>query len=594
MTRADCGSQPVKVSSISKSTNLLGFGEFQVAASLRSRALEEMNSALRPRCGYPYAVARQMWRVRWVVSVMALSCMMFACRANKNPSGPAIEFTRVPLATEGGPDRMEPIEGRVIRGSPGQRVVLFAHWGTWWVQPLVDHPFTTIQPDSKWRSSTHFGTEYAALLVDATYQPPARIDFLPSTGHGVVAVAVVEGRPVFWQTWWFLLTATLASAVIVAACFRYRMVRLANEEQKFREAIETMPAMALITRSDGYCTFVNRGWVEFTGLTVERSSGSGWQAAVHPDDLSRVVNRWRASLASGEPLEHEVRVGRVADGAYRWFLIRAVPLRDKRGKILKWCGAATDIEDRQRAQQLQASLTHINRVNSMGELVASISHELLQPITATTLNAKTSLRWLQRDPPDLTQVREGTEKIIEAVTRASEIIDRLRSLYKKAAPKRELVAMNEVVSEMAGMLRSEATRHGVSIRTDLKDDLPMTAADRVQLQQVLMNLMLNGIEAMSETGGVLTVKSQLGPDGKIQISVNDTGPGLPPGKSDQLFEAFFTTKPQGSGMGLSISKSIVEAHGGRIWATMNGGCGATFHFALPSAAEEANNHDTVT
>jgi PAS domain S-box-containing protein len=594
MTRADCRSQPVKVSSISKTINLLGFGEFQVAASLRSRTLEKMNSALRPRCGDPYAVARPMWRILRVVSVVTLSCMMFGCRANKNQSGPAIEFTTVPVASEGGPDRMEPIAGRVIRGRPGQRIVLFAYWGTWWVQPLVNHPFTTIQPDSRWRNSTHFGTQYAALLVDADYQPPARIDVLPSTGHGVVAVAVVKGRPVFWHTWWFLLTATLASAGIVAACFRYRMVQLANEEQRFREVIETMPAMSFIARPDGYCTFVNRGWVEFTGLTVERSSGSGWQAAVHPDELSRVISRWRASLGSGEPLEYEVRVRRVPDGAYRWFLIRAVPLRDKRGKILKWCGAATDIEDRQRAQQLQASLTHINRVNSMGELVASISHELIQPIAATSLNAEASLRWLQHDPPELTQVRKRTEKIIEAITRASEIIDRLRSLYKKAASKREMVAMNEVVSEMAGMLRSEATTHGVSIRTDLKDDLPMTVADRVQLQQVLMNLMLNGIEAMSKTVGVLTVKSQLGPDGKIQISVNDTGPGLPPGKADQLFEAFFTTKPQGSGMGLSISKSIVEAHGGRIWAEMNRECGATFHFALPPAAEEANNPDTVT
>ena len=529
-----------------------------------------------------------------MVSLVVLFCTTLACRKNQDRSGPAIEFTRVPLASLGGPDRTDIIEGRVIRGRPGQRIVLFAHWGPWWVQPLADQPFTAIQPDSKWRNLTHFGIEYAALLVDANYQPPASTDVLPSTGHGVAAVAVVKGRLVFWQTRWFLLTAMLASAAIVAAFFRYRMVRLASEEQRFREAIETMPAMALVARSDGYCTFANRGWVEFTGLTVEQTSGSGWQAAVHPDDLTRVVEKWRASLVSGEPLEHELRVRRVADGAYRWFLIRAVPLRDKRGKILKWCGAATDIEDRHRAQQLQANLTHINRVNSMGELVASISHELLQPITASALNAQASLRWLQHDPPDLTKVRERTEKIIEAATLASEIIERLRSLYKKAPPKRELVAMNEVVDEMTGMLRSEARRHGVSIRTDLKDDLPMTVADRVQLQQVLMNLMLNGIEAMSDTGGVLTVESQLSAHGKIQISINDTGPGLPPGTANQLFEAFFTTKPQGSGMGLSISKSIVEAHGGRIWATVNGGHGATFHFTLPPAAEEANHPDTVT
>ena len=211
-----------------------------------------------------------------------------------------------------------------------------------------------------------------------------------------------------------------------------------------------------------------------------------------------------------------------------------MPVRDKHGKIVKWCGAATDIEDRKRAEQLQADLTHASRVSTMGELVASISHELAQPIQVTTAHARASLRWLQRDPPDLTEVRKGTERIIEAGTLASEIINRLRSLYKKAPPKRELVAINEVIGEMARMLRSEARAHGVSVRTDLKDDLPMTVADRVQLQQVLMNLMLNGIEAMKDTGGVLTVKSQLGEDGQIEISVSDTGPGLPLGKPPDI------------------------------------------------------------
>jgi signal transduction histidine kinase len=223
----------------------------------------------------------------------------------------------------------------------------------------------------------------------------------------------------------------------------------------------------------------------------------------------------------------------------------------------------------------------------MGELVASISHELAQPIQVTAAHAKASLRWLQRDPPELTEVRKGTERIVEAGTLASEIISRLRSLYKKSPPKRELVAINGVIHEMVRMLGTEARRHSVSIETDLKDDLPMTVADRVQLQQVLMNLMLNGIEAMKDTGGVLTVKSQLC-EGQIEISVNDTGPGLPLGKADQIFVAFFTTKSQGSGMGLAISKSIVESHGGRIWVDGDGGRGATFHFTLPAPPAETN------
>jgi signal transduction histidine kinase len=225
----------------------------------------------------------------------------------------------------------------------------------------------------------------------------------------------------------------------------------------------------------------------------------------------------------------------------------------------------------------------------MGELVASISHELAQPITATTNNAKASLRWLQRDPPDLTQVRKGTESIIEAGVFAAEIIDRLRSLYKKSSPKRELVAINEVIGEMVLLLRSEASGYAVSIRTDLAADLPKITADRVQLQQVLMNLMLNGIEAMKETGGVLTVKTGRGEGGQLLISVSDTGVGLPVGRADEIFNAFFTTKLHGSGMGLAISRSIVESHSGRLWATSNDGRGATFHFTLSTAAVEASS-----
>ena len=236
----------------------------------------------------------------------------------------------------------------------------------------------------------------------------------------------------------------------------------------------------------------------------------------------------------------------------------------------------------------EATLAHIDRVSTLGELVASISHELAQPITVTTANAKASLRWLQRDPPNLTEVRKGTERIIEAGTFASEIINRLRSLYKKTPPKRELVAINEVIGEMVLLLRGEANEYAVSIRTDLAADLPKITADRVQLQQVLMNLMLNGIEAMKEIGGMLTAKTERHECGQVLISVSDTGVGLPVGTADEIFNAFFTTKPQGSGMGLAISKSIVESHGGRIWAKGDGGRGATFHFTLPAASAQPN------
>jgi PAS domain S-box-containing protein len=406
--------------------------------------------------------------------------------------------------------------------------------------------------------------------------------------NGPETAIVINVAPAYYQTYWFRLSCIAVFTALLCGVYQMRLHQIQEQEKKFRDAVETMPALAFVTDPGGNRTFMNRGWLEYTGLSREEASASGWGKTIHPDDLNRITERLRASETTGQSLDYEARLRRGSDGIYRWFLIRAVPVRDTRGRIVKWCGVATDIEDRKRAEQLQADLTHASRVNAMGELVASISHELAQPIMASTVNAKASLRWLQHDPPALTRVCEGTEKIIEAGALATEIINRLRSLYKKAPPKRELVAINEVIDEMAGMLRSEARGHGISIRTDLSGDLPITMADRVQLQQVLMNLMLNGIEAMKDTGGVLTVKSQLREDGQIEISVSDTGPGLPVDKADQIFDAFFTTKPQGSGMGLAICKSIIESQGGRIWANGDGGRGATFYFALPAALAGTN------
>jgi PAS domain S-box-containing protein len=393
--------------------------------------------------------------------------------------------------------------------------------------------------------------------------------------------------PAWYQTAWFRLLYVAVFLALLWGLYQLRVQQLRREERKFREAIETIPTMAWFAGPDGILQFVNQRWIEYTGLSQLEKPKEVRKTAVHPDDLDRIERRLAASHASGEPVEEELRFRRT-DGEYRWFLGRVVPLRDKRGKIVKWYGAATDIQDRKRAEELQTDFAHANRVSTMGELVASIAHELAQPITATTNNAKASLRWLQRDPPDLAQVRKGTESIIEAGIFASEIIDRLRSLYKKSPPKREVVAINEVIGEMVLLLRGEANDNAVSICTDLAADLLTTVVDRVQIQQVLMNLMLNGIEAMKDTGGVLTVKSQSREDGQIEISVNDTGAGLPSGISDQIFDTFFTTKPQGSGMGLAISKSIVESHGGRIWANGDCGLGATFLFTLPVAPTEIN------
>jgi len=242
--------------------------------------------------------------------------------------------------------------------------------------------------------------------------------------------------------------------------------------------------------------------------------------------------------------------------------------------------------ERERLRQLEAELAHINRVSMMGELTASLAHEIRQPILAAITSADACLRWLTRNPPDLERARLAVARIKEAGSLTDDVISRLRSFYKKGTPpERAIVDVNEVIREMIVLLRNEAGHYSVSVRPELADGIPKVMADRVQLQQVFMNLMLNAIEAMKGTGGALTIKSQLKDDGQLLILVTDTGVGLPAENKDRIFDAFYTTKPQGSGMGLAITRSIVEAHGGRLWASANDGPGATFHFTLHAEAE---------
>ena len=238
-------------------------------------------------------------------------------------------------------------------------------------------------------------------------------------------------------------------------------------------------------------------------------------------------------------------------------------------------------EGRERLRQAQADLAHINRVSTMGELTVSLAHEINQPIGAAVTNAQACLRFLNRGQPDVPEAREAALQMVKDAARAADIIDRVRSLYRKSTPRQEMVDVNEVIREMVVMLHKEANRNSVRIRAEICESLPHAVADRVQLQQVLMNLMMNGIEAMRDAGGELSVKSQLAEDGQLLISVSDTGVGLPTGKDAEIFKPFFTTKSQGTGLGLAITRSIIESHSGHVWATSNSGRGATFQFTLP-------------
>jgi C4-dicarboxylate-specific signal transduction histidine kinase len=239
------------------------------------------------------------------------------------------------------------------------------------------------------------------------------------------------------------------------------------------------------------------------------------------------------------------------------------------------------------SRQAQADLAHVSRVTTMGELTASLAHEVNQPIGAAVTNANTCIRWLARDTPNVEEARAAAMRSAKDGMRAAEIVSRIRLLFKKGTPQREFVDINEVIREMIVLLRGEATRHNISVRTELAAELPPVLGDRVQLQQVLMNLMLNGMDAMKDVDGTreLAIKSQQAENEQVVVTVSDTGVGLPAQQADQIFKAFFTTKSHGTGMGLSISRSIVESHGGRLWAADNSPRGASFHFALPTKAE---------
>jgi signal transduction histidine kinase len=281
------------------------------------------------------------------------------------------------------------------------------------------------------------------------------------------------------------------------------------------------------------------------------------------------------------------------DGTVKHIHGLAHPVFNSNRELVEVVGTAIDITERKRAenererlQKLEADLahiTHINRVTRMGELTASLAHEINQPIGAAMTNAQACLRFLNCGQPDLPEAREAALEMVRDARRAADIIDRVRSLYRKSSGHREIVDVNEVIQEMVVMLHKEANRYSVDMRAELCQNLPNVVADRVQLQQVLMNLMMNGIEAMRDAGmgGEVSIKSQLTEDRQLLISVSDMGVGLPTGKGAEIFNAFFTTKPEGTGLGLAITRSIVESHGGRVWATANSGRGATFQFTLP-------------
>lgn len=317
---------------------------------------------------------------------------------------------------------------------------------------------------------------------------------------------------------------------------------------------------------------------------------------VHPDDQVQLVEAFERASREGTDVGVHYRIV-FPDDTTRDVEAVGHPVFKPSGEPGEFVGFLMDVTERKRAEeqherlrQVQADLAHINRVSTMGELTASLAHEIKQPIYAALINAETCLQWLTRERPEVTGAQEAVSRLIKDLARASEIIGRIGSLFKKNVLQRELVNINDLIQEMIILLRSEAARNSISIHGTLADDLPQVMVDRVQLQQVLMNLMLNGIEAMKDMGTAreLTIISKQDENHQLLVSVADTGVGIKAEQQEQIFKAFFSSKPQGTGMGLPISRSIVEAHGGRLWANLNRGPGATFQFTLPIQAATHN------
>jgi PAS domain S-box-containing protein len=363
--------------------------------------------------------------------------------------------------------------------------------------------------------------------------------------------------------------------------------KLAESERRFRLLVESIPHHVWSLRPDGTGGYVNQRRIDYTGIPgAELRRGGGW-AALHPDDLERVKAAWATAFANGTDCEMEQRV-RGRDGGYRRFVCRAVVVKDEQGRVLEWFGTDTDVEDRRQAEEsltrARFELARVMRVTTMGELAASIAHELNQPLAVIATSGHAAARWLSAQPPNLREANDALERIIRDSHRAADVITHIRAFLKGGPAQRSEVDLDDVIAEVTAMVQWEISSRGVSLIVTKGDALSPARADPVQLQQVMLNLLMNAIDAMSsvtDRARVLEIGISRHGSDALLISVRDSGKGIPSEERDRVFEPFHTTKSNGMGMGLTISRSIVEAHGGRLWVTPNEGPGETFEFTLP-------------
>lgn len=406
--------------------------------------------------------------------------------------------------------------------------------------------------------------------------------------------------------------------------------QLLRDGDFWRTLTEALPQLVWAAGPDGACQYYSTQWTEYTGAKESEILGWEWMQLMHPDDKETMLQVWAGAVDGRRPYDVEFRI-RSRDGVYGWFKTRGTPKCDSNGNIVRWFGTCTDITNQKRAEEAlkrseqelleartdleakvadrtaermraqealrtaQAELAYVTRISTIGEMAASIAHEINQPLTAVVANGSACLRWLAADPPNMAEARLAVERIIKDGNRAGDVIRRVRALVKHSPPQMERLDVNEIIREVVGLAHSEAQRYRVSLKAQLSEELPLVLGDRVQLQQVMLNLIINGLESMNDVSAEsreLMVRSS-NVSGQVVVEVRDCGTGLEEEHLSKIFEAFYTTKPSGMGMGLAICRSIVTAHGGKIWAQPNSAQGAVFLFSLPVDDEDAIYPDTA-
>jgi PAS domain S-box-containing protein len=406
-------------------------------------------------------------------------------------------------------------------------------------------------------------------------------------GRGPFAASAQAENVVALQMFLVVISLPLMCLAALIAERRARTSVLRESEARFRSMADTAPVFIWMSGTDGRCSFLNKSWLDFTGRALVQELGNGWAEGIHPDDRERCLATYSSAFAARCEFTLEYRRRR-HDGEYRWVSDKGVPRLAPDGTFLGFIGCADDISERKlaelEAQRHRAQLAHVTRLSTMGELAASLAHELNQPLTAILSNVQTAQHYLGSDPPELDEVREILKDVVADDQRASEVIRRLRALVRKEPPTFARLDLDGVIRDVVLLVHSDAVLRNSQVSVEIDAALPPVQGDRIELQQVTLNLLVNAFDAIKDNpthARQVVVRAAADGAGKVTVAVRDRGAGLGVDDVERIFQPFYTTKREGLGMGLAISRAIVEAHGGRLWAENNPGPGATFYFTVP-------------